>query len=83
MRVVDEDERRTFIGIRGEQAERGGADRKPVAGGARANRQRRFECGGLWRWDALQQHERRAQQLEQPREGNVCLRLDPAGAQDA
>ena len=82
MRVVDEHERRRRLGLRREQAERRGADREPLAHRARTERERAFERRCLRRRNPVEQPERGAEELEQPRERDVRLRVDPPGAED-
>ena len=82
MSVVDEHERRRRLGLRREQAERRGADREPLAHRARTERERAFERRCLRRRNPVEQPERGAEELEQPRERDVRLRVDPPGAED-
>ena len=69
--------------MRREQAQRRRADREPVLRGRRPQRERAFERGPLRLRDLLEGAERRTEQLEQARERDPRLRLDPARTQDA
>ena len=79
--VVDEHRDRAVLGVGGEQAERGRADREPLLGRAWPQRQRALERDRLRLRDLVEHHQRRAQQLEQRRERDLGLGLDPARAQ--
>ena len=83
VRVVDEQRERRLLGVGGEQAQRRGADREAVARGRRAERERAPERGRLRPGDPVERAERRAQQLGEPRERDLGLRLDAARAQHA
>ncbi len=81
VRVVDQHRHRALIGLGGQQAQRGGADREPVPGRGRAQRQRLLQRGGLGRRDPLDQGQRGAEQFQQRPERDLRLRLDAAGPQ--
>ncbi len=82
VRVVDEDEQRRLLGGGREQAERRGADREAVACCRWGERERSAERGGLGLRDRGQHVQDRPRDLEQPGEGELRLRLDPARVQD-
>ena len=72
--VVDDRQHRPFLRRTGEQAQRRGVDREPVAAGRRPERHRPGESRRLWRRKLRQMDEQRAQQLEQAGEGDLRLR---------
>ena len=79
--VVDQHRDRPLLGVGGEQAERRRADREALLGAGRPERERALERDRLRLRDPVEHPERRAQQLEQRRERDLRLGLDPAGAQ--
>ena len=81
MRVVDEDDDGAALGEGGQQAQRRGADREPLAGHAGRQRERARERGRLRLRKLVDEDQRGPQQLEQRRERDLRLGLDAAGAQ--
>ena len=71
--VVDQHSDRALLGVSGEQTERRRADRKPLLGPGRPERERALERDRLRLRDAVEHPERRAQQFEQRRERNLRL----------
>jgi SAM-dependent methyltransferase len=83
VRVVDEHGEGSLLGVRRQQAQRGCSDGEPVLRGGRAERQRPLERRGLRAGDPLQCTQSRPQELQQSREWDSRLRLDPARTEDA
>jgi hypothetical protein len=71
--VVDQHRDRALLGVRGEQTERCRADREPLLGPGRPERERALERDRLRLRDAVEHPERRAQQFEQRRERDLRL----------
>ena len=79
--VVDERQQRLLLGGRREQAEDARHDGVAVAAGRLAERQRPAQRRRLRRRDRVEPVEQRPEQLAEPREGQVGLRLHPARAE--
>jgi hypothetical protein len=77
--VVDQDRERLVLGEPAEQAQGRRADGEPVATGPRPQGQGRRERVGLRGGDPVEMHQRGSQQLEQPAEGDLRLRLRAGG----
>ena len=81
--VVDDEQKRRLFGVGRQQAERRRPDGEPILRPGRPERERRRERRCLQLRDPVQRSEGRPQQLEEPGERHLRLRLDPARPQDA
>ncbi len=81
MGIVDEHHHRALLGKGRQQAERRGADRKPVLLATRTQRERGLERHRLRPRNPPHCAQGRAKELEQRPERDLRLRLDPARAQ--
>ena len=77
VRIVDQYCYRGHIRIAGEQAEGGRAYSEAALRASRPERERTLQRGRLRIWDLADPGQRRSQQLKQPGEGDMSLRLHP------
>ena len=75
--IVDDDEHGVRLSGRGEQPQQRGAHREAVALLGRPQTENGAESGALSLWDLGEEIDQRPAELEQPRELDLGLRLDP------
>ena len=81
--VVDDEQKRRLFGVGRQQAERRRPDGEPILRSGRPERECRRERRCLRLRDPVQRSEGRPQQLEEPGERHLRLRLDSARSQHA
>ncbi len=80
--VVDKTEKRLVLGRLGQQAQHGQRDQEAVVSSSLLEPERSPQRAPLGFGEALQAPKDRTDDLVQRGEGDVCLRFDPAAAQD-